>query len=358
LPRLSIPCGIEADELALYRAALYRAGEFAEVVVRQRTRASRRRAETALLEGSTDIVARRPEQVASDYKRLDAASYDNAAAEFGSLTERFNGPLAARIVDLAQLHPTDHVLDVGTGTGLVALRAGALAPSGRVVAIDHSSGMLQQASAKAHGAGLCDVVMFRQMDAERLEFPDRSFDVVVSLYSLFHFPDPVAAVREVHRVLRSAGRVVIGVGSGPILFSSDGVVQGARGALRLIAAARGRLLIAPQFLLGLMREHGMEPDEEHRPKGSRMRIAQMLHQAGFKRVYRCWQGHCEELNPDEFWNLQVTYTSEARIRLQQAAPAELAALKNDFIERCRHLQANRGKLIYPHAAMFYAGTRA
>jgi ubiquinone/menaquinone biosynthesis C-methylase UbiE len=300
---------------------------------------------------------RRQEEVASNYKQLDAASYDDAAAEFDRLTERFNGPLASRILDLAQPKATDHVLDVGTGAGLVALRAGALAADGRVVGIDHSSGMLEQASAKAGQSGLSDLVIFRRMDAEQLEFPDRSFDVVLSLYALFHFPDPLAAVREMHRVLRPGGRVVIGVGSGPSLFSWNGVVQGARTAPQLVAAARGRLLTAPQFLLRLMCEHGMEPDEEHRPKGSRTRISRMLRQAGFKRVYRCWQGHREELDPEEFWNLQVTYASEARIHLQQAAPADFVALKEDFLERCRSVLANHGELIYRHAAMFYAGIR-
>jgi SAM-dependent methyltransferase len=300
---------------------------------------------------------RRQEEVASNYKQLDAASYDNAAAEFDRLTERFNGPLAMRILDLAQLQATDHVLDVGTGTGLVALRAAPLAENGRVVGIDHSSGMLEQASTKARRSGLSDVVMFRQMDAEQLEFPDRSFDVVLSLYSLFHFPEPLVAVREMHRVLRSGGRVVIGVGSGPSLFSWNGIVQGARAAPQLVAAARGRLLTAPQFLLRLMCAHGMQPHEEHRPKGPRTRISRTLREVGFKRIHRRWQGHREELDPEEFWNLQVTYASEARIHLQQAAPADFVALREDFLERCRSVLANHGKLIYRHAAMFYAGIR-
>jgi SAM-dependent methyltransferase len=303
-------------------------------------------------------VMRSQIQLPSDYKRLDAASYDDAAAEFDRLTEQFNGPLAAQLLHLARLQPTDHVLDIGCGTGLVALHAARLACNGRVVGIDHSAGMLRQASVKAEASGLGDVIIFRWMDAERLEFPEQSFDVVLSLYALFHFPDPLAAVREMHRVLRPNGRLVIGVGGGPSLLSWNGVAQGTRAASERVAAARGRLVRAPQFLLQLMGEHGMGPDEEHRPRGSPMRIGQMLRRIGFKRVSRCWQGGREELNPEEFWNLQVTFTSEARMRLQCAGPAQQAALKEDFIERCRNVQAKGGKLIYPHAAMFYAGTRA
>jgi SAM-dependent methyltransferase len=300
---------------------------------------------------------RRQGPLASAYKRLDAASYDESAAEFDRLTERFNGPLATRIIELAGLQLSDHVLDVGTGTGLVALRAGTLASNGRVIGIDHSAGMLEQASAKARRSGLVDVVVFRRMDAERLELPDQSFDVVLSLYALLHFPDALAAVKEIHRVLRPGGRVVIGVGAGPSLFSSSGILQGIRTISKRVAAARGRSLAAPEFLLRLMREHGIMPEEQHQPGGFHIDVARILRHAGFKRLHRHWQGHCEKLDPEEFWHLQVTYTSAARIRLQQAAPHELTALKKDFLERCRNVQANRGNLIYPHAAMFYAGTR-
>jgi ubiquinone/menaquinone biosynthesis C-methylase UbiE len=292
-----------------------------------------------------------------DCKQLDAASYDLAAAEFDRLTERFSGPLAMRMLEFAQLQVADQVLDVGTGTGLVALRAGALATNGRVIGIDHSSGMLEQASAKARRSRLDDVVTFQRMDAEHLEFSDRSFDAVLSLFALFHFPEPLVALREMHRVMRPGGRLVIGVGSGPNLCSWSGILQGARLASQLVATASGRLLTAPQFLLRLMGEHGMPPDEKHEPKLPRARIGRMLQQVGFKRVRRCWQGHREVLDPEAFWRVQVTYPSQVRIRLQHALPRDVAALKDVFLERCQSVQARGGKLVYPHAAMFYVGIR-
>jgi ubiquinone/menaquinone biosynthesis C-methylase UbiE len=292
-----------------------------------------------------------------NYKQLDAASYDGAAAEFDRLSERFNVPLAMRMLDMARLRNNDHVLDVGTGTGLIALRAGTLAANGRVIGIDHSSGMLEQARAKVPSLRLSNVVTFMPMDAERLDFPDRFFDVVLSLYALFHFPDPLAAIREMHRVLRRGGRVVIGVGSGPSLASWNGIVQSANAVTERVAAARGRLLTAPQFLLRLMRERGVAPQDELKPGSSRMRVGQLLRQAGFGRVYQRWQGHREELDAEEFWRVQITYATEARIRLQQGSPDELAALERDFLERCRRVLGNDGKLVYRHAAMFYAGVR-
>jgi SAM-dependent methyltransferase len=261
------------------------------------------------------------------------------------------------MLELAQLQAKDHVLDVGTGTGLVALRAGSLARNGHVVGIDHSSGMLEQASAKARRSGLAEIVTFQRMDAEQLEFSEESFDVVLSLYALFHFPKPLVALREMHRVMRSGGRVVIGVGVGPSPYSWTGVRQGARLASQLVAAARGRLLVAPHFLMRLMREHGMPCEEEQGPKVPPASIGRMLQEAGFKGVHQRWQGHCEALDPEEFWCVQATYESRARIRLQHASPQEIAALRNELFERCRSVQARRGKLVYPHAAMFYLAIR-
>ncbi len=292
-----------------------------------------------------------------NYKQIDAASYDEVAGEFDRLTERFSTPIAMRIIELAQLRPSDCILDVGTGTGLVALRVARLLAGGRVVGIDHSPGMMEQACAKARRSGLGEVVAFRQMDAEQLEFPDQSFDVVLSNYALFHFPDPLRAVSEMHRVLRPGGHVVIGVGSGPTLLSRRGIRQGVRRVADLVAAARGRLLTAPQFLHRLMVEYGMNLNETRGPRTSQPGTERMLRQVGFKRIRRDWQGHREELDPEDFWSVQVTCASRERIRLQEASAQEVAALKQEFLERCRRVQAKSGTLVYRHGAMFYAGMR-
>ncbi len=83
----------------------------------------------------------------------------------------------------------------------------------------------------------------------------------------------------------------------------------------------------------------------------------MLRQVGFECIRRYWQGHREDLNPEDFWRVQVTFASRERIRLQEASAEEVAALKDEFLERCRHVQANSGRLIYPHGAMLYTAAR-
>jgi hypothetical protein len=83
----------------------------------------------------------------------------------------------------------------------------------------------------------------------------------------------------------------------------------------------------------------------------------MLWQVGFKCIHKDWQGHREDLDPEDFWRVQVTFASRERIRLQEASAQEIASLKQEFVERCRRVQANGGRLIYPHGAMLYAGMR-
>lgn len=289
-------------------------------------------------------------------KQLDAASYDQVASEFDRLTERFATPLAMRMLDLARLKPGDQVLDLGTGTGLVAMLAAPLVPGGRVIGIDHSPGMLRQASAKARNCGIDDGVNFLGMDAEHLTFVDGFFDVIFSLFALLHIPRPKLALEEMHRVLRPGGRIVIGVGERPSLFSISAPAQVGRRINELVATARGRLLTAPDFLHHLMREHGLLLDCNHDPRHPTIR--HLLRQAGFRQVERRWLGRREKLDTDEFWRLQTTFDTRARMRLQQASAADIARLKQDFFARCEGVRAKNGALFYSYAAALYIGTRA
>jgi demethylmenaquinone methyltransferase/2-methoxy-6-polyprenyl-1,4-benzoquinol methylase len=102
----------------------------------------------------------------------------------------------------------DRVLDCATGTGDLALafkrKVGA---SGQVVGTDFCPEMLQSAPAKASEAGL--VVDFQVADALALPFPDASFDVASISFGIRNVDDPVKCLREMARVVRPGGRVVV-----------------------------------------------------------------------------------------------------------------------------------------------------
>lgn len=114
-----------------------------------------------------------------------------------------------QLLSLARLQPGESVLDVGCGTGSLAIAAKRhVGPTGAVQGIDASPKMIARASRKARKADV-DVV-FRQALAEALPFPDGQFDVVVSTVMLHHLPRNARqqCAGEIRRVLKPGGRVL------------------------------------------------------------------------------------------------------------------------------------------------------
>lgn len=94
------------------------------------------------------------------------------------------------------------VLEVGVGTG----RNLKYYPTGcSVTGIDNSNGMLEKAKKKATDMKNVTLLL---MDAEILEFPDKSFDYVVTTFVLCTIPDPVKALEEMRRVLKPSGEMI------------------------------------------------------------------------------------------------------------------------------------------------------
>lgn len=103
--------------------------------------------------------------------------------------------------------PSSSVLDVGTGPGVLLAEIARLRPDLRVTGIDPSVDMITAANRTIGGFG--DRVVARIGDVTRLDFPDASFDVVVSSFSMHHWDDVPAAVPELARVLRPGGGLYI-----------------------------------------------------------------------------------------------------------------------------------------------------
>src|SRR5262245_32927389 len=97
------------------------------------------------------------------------------------------GAFREKVVDLARIQPGDRVLDVGCGTGTLAVTAKRRVGSmGAVYGIDPSPEMISRAIKKARKAGV--EVVFREAIVESLPFPDEYFDTVLSTLMLHHLP--------------------------------------------------------------------------------------------------------------------------------------------------------------------------
>ncbi len=115
-----------------------------------------------------------------------------------------------RLLDLARIQNGECVLDVGCGTGSLAIAAKErVGLAGKVHGIDASSEMLARAEKKARKAGV--EVLFQNAIAEALPFPEPRFDIVLSTVMLHHLPQKprLKAVNEIRRVLKPGGRVLV-----------------------------------------------------------------------------------------------------------------------------------------------------
>lgn len=128
----------------------------------------------------------------------------------------------AALVALVAPGPTDTVLDIATGAGHTAL---AFAPHVReVVAYDLTEAMLAETAKNAAQRGLANVTT-KQGPAEKLPFPDSAFDVVTVRLASHHFADNAAALREMARVAKPGGEVVVVDNYGPEGDALDALFQ-------------------------------------------------------------------------------------------------------------------------------------
>jgi SAM-dependent methyltransferase len=298
------------------------------------------------------------------FKISDAGSYDAVAESFAHFTGIVTRPLAEKMVRLAGLRSSDRVLDVGTGSGIAALSAAGQIDNISVTGIDLSDGLLSIARRDASRARLAGRIEFAKADAEVLPFADRSFDAVISLFALMHFPNPERALAEMYRVLKPGGRLVIGIGSGPPWSSWQGWRHRLGRIRDLIHLKSGKLLLAPLHINQLVEKYipqGPAQEETNlakRPGARASGAASLIRGLGLTGLHTHWEGHHLDLaDGQQFWELQSTFSSIARKRLEHAGEAQIGEIRQIFNDDCRRVLGRGGRLEYHYAAFYFYGKR-
>ncbi len=112
-------------------------------------------------------------------------------------------------INLLEIQPTDHVLEIGFGPGHGIQHAAKIATQGRVAGVDFSETMLQQASRRNAAAIAGGLVELCLGDASVLLYPENTFHKVFATNVVYFWKDPLANLQELRRVMKPGGRLAL-----------------------------------------------------------------------------------------------------------------------------------------------------
>ena len=152
-------------------------------------------------------------------------TWDDRSKDYEQLAEPSTRRFAIALADRVRVDAGERVIDIACGPGALSLHLAGL--GARMMAVDHSPAMVARLLGRAEAAGVRDRIDGAAMDGQALTFADNSFDVALSAFGIFLFPDNRAGLREAVRVVRPGGRVGIATwqgefGAGPSLLLHRG----------------------------------------------------------------------------------------------------------------------------------------
>ncbi len=153
-----------------------------------------------------------------DIKRQEREFWEMNAERYDARLGRYSARFSADLIDL--LYPQKHekALDIGGGSGAAALKlCDRIGPGGSVTIIDLSQRMLTIAAQRASALNLSNLTT-RVMDAEKLDFPDSTFDLVTCAFAGTSFPRIATVIAEMRRVTKPGGRAGFAIWSRPDRF--------------------------------------------------------------------------------------------------------------------------------------------
>jgi len=148
-------------------------------------------------------------------QRKDWNTVSSGWEKWWDVIEKGAASVSDSMLDMADIKPGHHVLDVATGIGEPALNAARrVGKRGHVVAVDQATDMLAIARRRAQALGL-ENVTFQQMDGEILATTENNFDTVLCRWGLMFMPNFEAALRRMYSLTKPGGKIATAVWSTP-----------------------------------------------------------------------------------------------------------------------------------------------
>ena len=237
------------------------------------------------------------------------SNYDNAGD--------FHPPLAHLLVQYAKISQGQQILDMATGTALVAIEAAQIVgEGGQVIGVDISTGMLEQARRKIEAARLKNIELV-EADVEIFDFPDNSFDRVLCCSALAYLRNIPATLRHWYRFLKPNGLIAVNG------FAETAFIEGV--TLIKVAKKYGINLIFNQ------------------PTGTVEKCYALLHDAGFEdiEVKTDRLGGNISFKPDrEKW--ERTLKNPLSFPLRQLSVEQLEQVKMEYFPELEDLVTDKG----------------
>ncbi|KAI9134484.1 class I SAM-dependent methyltransferase [Acaryochloris sp. CCMEE 5410] len=254
-------------------------------------------------------------QGVADFYNCRSRSYDQG---------QWHPQICDRLLEYARIGAGQTVLDIGTGTGYLAIASARLVgEQGHVTGVDISSGMLKQAQRKIQRLGLSNVVVQRA-DAEALDYPSHHFDAILCAHTFPWMTDKASTLRLWYQLLKPKGRIAVHT-------PADTAYIGAVVLRRVLA------------------EYGLELEPSNR-LGSIEQCRQLFEKAGFETVEIHTEQHGSYKTLDQakaIWesvavNPSITAPKVVGDGLSRFSAIELAKIKAELYAELEALQTEQG----------------
>jgi SAM-dependent methyltransferase len=268
---------------------------------------------------------------AEAHRRASLEAWEEAAGGWkarSELIDRWSRVVSERMLAAVAPKPGERVLELAAGlgeTGLMAARA--VAPNGSVVISDQAEAMIEGARERARGQVIQNVD-FQILNAEWIDLPLASVDVVLCRWGYMLMADPAAALSETRRVLRPGGRLALAVWDA-------------------IEANPWAGLPAQELA-----ERGLGGGTPGAPGpfalGSEQRVRELLEQAGFVEVViepvELLRGHASF---EELWEVTLDLSRTFHDAVMSCSPREVEAIHDSLAKRFEPYTAADGTLAIP-----------